>query len=209
MQNSVALNQVFKTLNSNAKVVKEFHPNKETYEPIDYAREADRIFVSVVDADSLKYTQKNNTFYAKVIASIQEKYPNLTECCIIGWAALSCTTIGTCVALLICCINFCCVCSKSNCEPCCRPRSVKETCASLCGCVELTDERSGADPQPFARSQGNPDIRHSRAPDLSAQRDGTQSSRPLLHSSNPPPRGVKDYSASNWQQVLPGQQSNL
>ena len=203
LQNGIALNQIFGALNSNSKVIKEFHPNKETFKPTDYTKEASRIFGTIVDTDSPGYTQNNNTFYSKVIASIQKRYPQLQECCIIGWAALCCTSVGTAVALLVCCINFCCVCSKGACTPCCRVRGVKETCASFCGCVELTREPSGADPQPFARAQGNPNIRHPGAPAFSAQRDSTQASRPLV----PPPRGVKDYSSQNWQpgSVLPGQ----
>ena len=208
LRNTVALNEIFKNLNSNSKVIKEFHPNNPTYQPSDYAKEADKIYGSVVDPGSLTYSQKNNTFYAKVIASIQERYPNLTECCIIAWVALSCTSIGTCIALLVCCVNFCCVCSKTDCQPCCRPRSVKDTCAGLCGCVEPTYERGGTDPQAFGYSRDNPDIRHSRAAGPSAPRDSAQSSHPLVHSSTSQPRGVRDYSTPNWQKVLPGQQSN-
>ena len=128
--------------------------------------------------------------------------------CIIAWAACACTSIGTCVAILICCVNFCCVCRRGDCTPCCQVKGVKDTCASLCGCIEPTHEHSGAASQPVGRAQGNPNIRQSRDSALSVQRDGTQSSHPLVQSSSPPPRGVKDYSASNWQQVLPGQQQS-
>ena len=65
LQNGIALNQIFGALNSNSKVIKEFHPNKETFRPIDYAKEAGRIFGTVVDGDSLKYTQKTTHFIQK------------------------------------------------------------------------------------------------------------------------------------------------
>ena len=210
LQNSIALNQIFAGLNANAKVIKEFHPNKESYEPTDIAKETNRIYGSAVGGSDLKDTEKSESFYDKVINSIRDKYPNLTECCIIAWFACACTSVGTCVAILICCVNFCCVCKRGDCSPCCQVRGVKDTCASLCGCVEPALEQSGAASQPlgYSRAQPNPNIRQSRDSHLSVQRDDTQHSQPLIQSTNPAPRGVKDYSASNWQQVLPGQQQS-
>ena len=210
LQNSIALNQIFAGLNANAKVIKEFHPNKESYEPTDIAKETNRIYGSAVGGSDLKDTEKSESFYDKVINSIRDKYPNLTECCIIAWFACACTSVGTCVAILICCVNFCCVCKRGDCSPCCQVRGVKDTCASLCGCVEPALEQSGAASQPFgySRAQPNLNIRQSRDSQLSVQRDGIQPSQPLIQSTNPAPRGVKDYSASNWQQVLPGQQQS-
>ena len=209
LQNSIALNQIFGALNANQKVIKEFHPNKQTFEPTDYTKEASRIFGSVVDGEKLEYTKGKDSFYSRVIASIREKYPNLTECCVVAWFALACTSLGTCVALLICCVNFCCVCSRGGCSPCCQVRGVKDTCASLCGCIEPTHEHRGAAYQPVGRARGNPNIEQSRDPALSVQRDGTQSSHPQPQSESHTPRRVKDYSM-NWenQQVQPRQQQS-
>ena len=200
LQNSLALNQIFAGLNANAKVIKEFHPNKESYEPSDIAKETNRIYGSVVTGGDLKDTEKSQSFYDKVITSIREKYPNLSECCIVAWFACACTSVGTCVAILICCVNFCCVCRRGDCTPCCQVRGLKDTCASLCGCVEAAHDQSGAASQPIAynRAQRNPNIRHPRDSQLSVQRGGTQPSHALIPSTNPAPPRVKDYSVSNW-----------
>ena len=210
LQNSVALNQIFSALNANSKIIKEFHPNKESYQPTDIAKETNRIYGSVVSGGDLKDTGKSESFYDKVIASIRKKYPNLSECCVIAWFACACTSVGAGVAILICCVNFCCVCRRGDCTPCCQAKGVKDSCASLCGCVEPAHEQDGAASQPigYSRAQRNPNIRQSRDSHLSVQRDGTQSGQRLVHSSEAAPRGVKDYSDSNWQQVLPGQQQS-
>ena len=208
LQNSIALNQIFSALNANSKIIKEFHPIKESYQPSDIAKETNRIYGSVVGGGDLKDADKNESFYDKVISSITQRYPHLTECCIIAWFACACTSIGTCVAILICCVNYCCVCRRGECSPCCQVKGVKDTCASLCGCVEPAREQGDAPSQPigYSRAQRNPNIRLPRDSHLSVQRDDTQSGQRLVHSSNIAPRGVKDYSDANWQKVLPNQQ---
>ena len=200
LQNGLALNQIFEALNVNSKTIKNFHPGQQTFQPNDYAKEAGRVFGSVLVGDGLK-SAENGTFYSKVIESIQQKYPNLQECCIIGWAALAITSLGTFIAIIACCVSLCCECGRGQCTPCCRMKSIGDTCGSICGCAGAGGEVSDAAFQPVGQAQDYPHIPPHRRAGSSAQRDGTAAAVPLVT------RGVKDYSIPNWQ-VFPGQEQS-
>ena len=204
ISNGLALNEIFKALNLNSKTIKSFHPNQPQFAPLDYTKLASDIFGSTKgkgDNLGVKIPQ-GDSFYSKVISSIQNKYPQLEECCIVGFAALSITSLGTIVAILVCCVSICCERSQANCTPCCRVRNKRDTCGWISPCCGGEGSDSSAHPdaefQPFTHARHSLHIPAASAHSGSAQRDSTSVTAPLLHP-GPPQLPVKDW--STWRQV--------
>ena len=203
LQNQLGLNEVFKALNLNSKTIKQFHPKQLAFKPVDYIKEAEQIYgvkLSKGAGGSTKSAQ-GDSFYSKVISSIQEKYPELQECCIVAFSALAITSLGTIVAFLACCIGVCCERSPGQCRPCCRVKNARDSCTSISPCCGVSDSNADRDAafQPFTHAQPAPHIVTAPRQRASAQRDGTRSTAPLLHSTAPPPTGIKDW--SSWKQL--------
>ena len=210
LQNQLGLNQVFKALNLNSKTIKQFHPKQQVFQPEDYVKQAGEILgISVVKGSGAgNKTGQGESFYSKVISSIQQKYPDLQECCIVAFSALAITSLGTIVALLACCFAVCCERSQAQCKPCCRVKNARDTCGAISPCCGVNDSTAHPDAafQPFLHAQQTPHIPGARQQRGSAQRDSAQVTSPLLQSAPPTQsQPVKDW--ATWRQ-MPKSQSD-
>ena len=168
----LATNEIMKVLGNFSKVMERYHEQPKI-SPADYAQKAREIFGALPKAGTTGKTE-GVSFYDKIIALVQSKYPGLASCCIVAYIGIASTALTLILGLLACCCVLCC--EKQSCRSCCRARPRGDLCEEDgCGCCGETEA------SPLRRDEYRlvPRAEHARQaqpdPETSRQRDTTAS----------------------------------
>ena len=89
-------------------------------------------------------TNSTQSLYQKVITAVQRRYPDLSECCIVAYIAVTISSSLSLCAILAFLITYCCCCEARQGRCCCRRKGLSELCpGSLC-CTGQPDEENRA-----------------------------------------------------------------
>ena len=143
-QSTLAINELLAAYNKYSEVVGRFHPNQLNFEPSDYVQRTKQLLGLASNATLRGTSNTTQSLYQKVISAVQRRYPDLSECCIVAYIAVSISSSLSLCAIITFLITYCCCCEARQGRCCCRRKELSELCPGSSCCVGQPDEENRA-----------------------------------------------------------------